>query len=142
MAFWAIAGMTFRSLREDHGQAKGKFKQFADNWRKKALICDIHMPEFACLDRTFSLTQVELDRAPDCVLAQAWGASSNRAPVKLTFWQEPDLLAFEVQSRSPADGRQVECNHCMITVGCRWQLETATLRSRPKFSVCQGSEGS
>ena len=55
------------------------------------------MPLFQCMGKLYQLTQADLNRAPDSVLATAWNASSREAPVGLEAWPEPDLDVFEVK---------------------------------------------
>ena len=54
------------------------------------------MPSFRCLGSTFQLSQANLDRAPDSVLAEAWNASSESGAVNLDAWSEPDLDVLAV----------------------------------------------
>ena len=49
------------------------------------------MPDFECLGKIFVLSQADLDRAPGCVLVEAWAASSGQIAVSLNAWPEPDL---------------------------------------------------
>ena len=57
------------------------------------------MPVFLLLDRHYEVSQTELNRAPQSVLAEAAACSQDDRPIAVTGWRNPSFWAFEVHSQ-------------------------------------------
>ena len=55
------------------------------------------MPTFLCLGKQVHLHQADLDRAPQSLLAEAWGATVDNAAVSLSAWPENDLQILQAR---------------------------------------------